>query len=244
MFSSVVAYFRRVSVEKFQILHALAGLVFFLASIAFSVATRYADSNYLILAAVGLFNLIYSPLVPRWQCAARQNMQNIVSLLLLLAGLLQTVFVVLMLKLSHPPESAAMFYESTAFTVAVLLAATVIHLILHFGEQLRAAPAPQQVRQSAERQSPEPQSQQSAGFFTGGNSQSDAEREQGVVKWFNTSKGFGFIERDRGGDVFVHFRAIRGDGHRVLFEGDKVEYVVLEHEKGLQANDVQVLEED
>lgn len=63
-------------------------------------------------------------------------------------------------------------------------------------------------------------------------------REQGVVKWFNDSKGFGFIQRASGEDIFVHFRAIQGDGYRSLKEGQTVEFVVSESEKGLQAEEV------
>lgn len=63
-------------------------------------------------------------------------------------------------------------------------------------------------------------------------------RETGTVKWFNTSKGFGFISRDSGDDIFVHFRAIRGEGHRVLVEGQRVEFSVMQRDKGLQAEDV------
>ncbi|WP_339487860.1 cold-shock protein [Pseudomonas sp. EL_65y_Pfl2_R95] len=66
----------------------------------------------------------------------------------------------------------------------------------------------------------------------------DANRENGTVKWFNTSKGFGFISRDSGDDIFVHFRAIRGEGHRVLVEGQRVEFSVMQRDKGLQAEDV------
>lgn len=69
-------------------------------------------------------------------------------------------------------------------------------------------------------------------------SQDLSDRETGTVKWFNTSKGFGFISRDSGDDVFVHFRAIRGEGHRVLVEGQRVEFTVVDREKGLQAEDV------
>ncbi|MCJ8168578.1 cold-shock protein [Pseudomonas sp. A3.4] len=65
-------------------------------------------------------------------------------------------------------------------------------------------------------------------------------RERGTVKWFNTSKGFGFISRENGDDVFVHFRAIRGDGHRILVEGQSVEFFVANREKGLQAEDVEI----
>ena len=67
---------------------------------------------------------------------------------------------------------------------------------------------------------------------------SSSEREKGTVKWFNTSKGFGFISRDSGDDVFVHFRAIRGEGHRVLVEGQRVEFTIMMRDKGLQAEDV------
>ena len=69
---------------------------------------------------------------------------------------------------------------------------------------------------------------------------SDNSRESGTVKWFNTSKGFGFITRDSGDDVFVHFRSIRGQGHRTLFEGQRVEFDITEGDKGLQAEDVAI----
>lgn len=65
-----------------------------------------------------------------------------------------------------------------------------------------------------------------------------SDKEQGTVKWFNGSKGFGFIERAEGDDVFVHFSAILGDGFRNLEEGDRVEFVVVKGDKGLQAAEV------
>jgi CspA family cold shock protein len=65
-----------------------------------------------------------------------------------------------------------------------------------------------------------------------------SEKEQGTVKWFNGSKGYGFIERDSGEDVFVHFSAIAGDGYRSLDEGERVEFSVTSGEKGPQAEDV------
>lgn len=67
------------------------------------------------------------------------------------------------------------------------------------------------------------------------------DREQGTVKWFNVSKGFGFITRGEDDDVFVHFRNIRGRGHRSLTEGQKVRFYVRESDKGLQAEDVSVI---
>jgi CspA family cold shock protein len=63
-------------------------------------------------------------------------------------------------------------------------------------------------------------------------------KEQGTVKWFNAAKGYGFIQRQGGDDVFVHFSAIEGDGYRSLNEGEQVEFVVKNGPKGLQAESV------
>ena len=65
-----------------------------------------------------------------------------------------------------------------------------------------------------------------------------AERDSGTVKWFNASKGYGFIERESGEDVFVHYSGIRGEGRLSLEEGQRVEFTVVEGQKGLQAEDV------
>ena len=66
-----------------------------------------------------------------------------------------------------------------------------------------------------------------------------SDRQVGTVKWFNDSKGFGFISRDTGPDVFVHFRAIQGTGFKTLQEGQKVSFKVVQGQKGLQADEVQ-----
>ena len=66
-------------------------------------------------------------------------------------------------------------------------------------------------------------------------------KEQGTVKWFNASKGFGFIQRQCGEDVFVHFSAIQADGYKSLNEGQAVEFEVTKGPKGLQASNVQPL---
>ena len=63
-------------------------------------------------------------------------------------------------------------------------------------------------------------------------------KETGTVKWFNADKGYGFIQRDSGEDVFVHYSAIQGDGYRSLEEGSRVSFVVVSGPKGLQADQV------
>ena len=65
-----------------------------------------------------------------------------------------------------------------------------------------------------------------------------AEKERGTVKWFNAAKGYGFIQREQGGDVFVHYSAIQSDGYRSLNQGDAVEFEVQEGPKGPQAANV------
>ncbi len=66
----------------------------------------------------------------------------------------------------------------------------------------------------------------------------EEKREQGVVKWFNDQKGYGFIARDDGDDVFVHYSSIEGTGFRTLNEGDRVEFTVKQEPKGASAVDV------
>jgi cold shock protein len=68
-----------------------------------------------------------------------------------------------------------------------------------------------------------------------------SERVTGTVKWFNASKGYGFIERQGGPDVFVHFSAIQSDGYRTLQEGQKVEFSIEKGPKGLQAAQVTIV---
>ena len=62
--------------------------------------------------------------------------------------------------------------------------------------------------------------------------------KQGTVKWFNAEKGYGFIEREDGGDVFVHFSAIQGEGFKTLDEGQSVTYDLTEGQRGMQASNV------
>lgn len=108
------------------------------------------------------------------------------------------------------PMPAIANQPATLFSLLTVLAAVLLHLATNLRLQTRSrAPA-----------------------------QNTTNRETGTVKWFNTSKGFGFISRDSGDDIFVHFRAIRGEGHRVLVEGQRVEFSVMQRDKGLQAEDV------
>lgn len=68
----------------------------------------------------------------------------------------------------------------------------------------------------------------------------DANKERGTVKWFDTNKGYGFIQGEDGQDIFVHFRAIRSKGHKSLSEGQKVRFRITQGNKGPQADDVTI----
>lgn len=70
---------------------------------------------------------------------------------------------------------------------------------------------------------------------------SDPNRETGTVKWFDSNKGYGFITRSMGEDIFVHFRSIKGNGYRSLYEGQSVEFLVTNGTKGPQAEDIHIV---
>ncbi|MCY1397864.1 cold shock domain protein CspD [compost metagenome] len=131
-------------------------------------------------------------------------MQNVVSALLVLAVVLQTLTLLAQLEMAGQP--------ATSFSLLSAVAAVLLHLAISFYPTRRNSSAAPSYDMS--------------------------NRDTGTVKWFNTSKGFGFISRDSGDDIFVHFRAIRGEGHRVLVEGQRVEFSVMNRDKGLQAEDV------
>ena len=69
----------------------------------------------------------------------------------------------------------------------------------------------------------------------------DTGTETGTVKWFNIKKGYGFITRDEGDDIFVHYRNLQGKGRRVISEGQRVSFVVVDGDKGLQADEVETI---
>jgi len=98
------------------------------------------------------------------------------------------------------------------------------------GRGAERAGGPRHAPKSASRHAPSPAAHPVAVSTEG--------RSQGAVKWFNSAKGFGFIQADSGDDVFVHFSAIQGDGYRSLTEGDRVEFDVVEGGKGKQAANV------
>lgn len=68
-----------------------------------------------------------------------------------------------------------------------------------------------------------------------------SQQQTGTVKWFNETKGFGFIQRENGSDLFVHFRSIQGEGHKTLKEGQRVGFIEVAGQKGPQADNVVVL---
>lgn len=72
-------------------------------------------------------------------------------------------------------------------------------------------------------------------------SSNNSDAETGSVKWFNVKKGYGFITRDSGDDVFVHYRNIVGDGRRSIADGQRVQFVVVDGDKGLQADEVEAI---
>lgn len=192
-----------------KILHlaigAIALVLAFVPSFSDTSSPFLQQPNALCLALLGLLNLLFAPQLPIWQQGLRNQGQNLVYALLILATLLQALILL-------APLDVIADLPANLFSLGLTALAVLIHLLTNLRLQPRAR---SQVR-----------------------SEDLGDRETGTVKWFNTSKGFGFISRDSGDDIFVHFRAIRGEGHRVLVEGQRVEFAVMQRDKGLQAEDV------
>ena len=192
-----------------KIVHLLTGaaalLLSFIPSLRTEAVPYLQQPDVLYLAFFGLLNLILAPVIPYWNKGPRHQLQNLVSALLVLAVVLQTLTLL-------APMAEIGGHPSVLFSLIVALVAVLLHLAVSFYKSSPAAAAPQNYDMT--------------------------NRDTGTVKWFNTSKGFGFISRDSGDDIFVHFRAIRGEGHRVLVEGQRVEFSVMNRDKGLQAEDV------
>jgi CspA family cold shock protein len=191
-----------------KIVHLLMGaaalLLSFIPSLRTEAVPYLQQPDALYLAFFGLLNLTLAPVIPYWNKGPRHQLQILVSALLVLAVVLQTLTL-----LAPMPIIAGQ--PAVLFSLVVALIAVLLHLAISFYRSSPAAASP---------------------------SYDMSNRDTGTVKWFNTSKGFGFISRDSGDDIFVHFRAIRGEGHRVLVEGQRVEFSVMNRDKGLQAEDV------
>ncbi len=120
--------------------------------------------------------------------------------------------------------------------LAAFCAATVITALL-ISLPLRGA-TPEATAQPVRRDSDEGRGRPAARQPAPGATLASGPRETGQVKWFNGTKGFGFITRDDGQEIFVHFRSIRGQGRRGLRDGQRVSFVVAQTDKGPQAEDV------
>ena len=131
-------------------------------------------------------------------------------------------------------QSGHFVRAAVAFFVVGVISSIATHLISGSSSQSTSGSAPSKKPGSASSKNSS-QAQPTAA------DKNNENREEGEVKWFNISKGFGFITRDAGEDIFVHYRSIRGEGHRSLSEGQRVEYEVVDGDKGLQAEDVVAL---
>jgi cold shock protein len=203
-----------------KILHVLTGVAALILSFVPSLTGAMpllVQPAALCLLLLGLLNVQFASSAQLGIHGRRRPILIGASVLLIAAVVIQAVIVLV------PVASLA----GQPATLASLMLAFIAVLLQLATSQADAAPA------TDRRPRPAPRKSQ-----TNHTAVSTAGREAGTVKWFNTSKGFGFISRDSGDDVFVHFRAIRGEGHRVLVEGQRVEFTVMMRDKGLQAEDV------
>lgn len=173
------------------------------------------DQIHLILFA--LFNLLFATTFSSHTYLSTGK--KLTAVLLIIATVIQAAILLLpfpMLTASLPAVCLPLFLVLVAVIVSLATTGKAAH---------RSKPR---------------QSRRQAGSVNGTPATPGKGRESGTVKWFNTSKGFGFISRDSGEDIFVHFRAIRGEGHRILIEGQRVEFQAIQRDKGLQAEDVAI----
>ncbi|SFP18975.1 cold shock protein (beta-ribbon, CspA family) [Ectopseudomonas composti] len=194
-----------------KIAHLVTGFAALLLSVVPGFSASFLTTpDAIYLALTGLLNLLAAS---QQQNApvARQQLLGLSSALLILATVVQSL--ILLAPLPSIGGQPAIWLPLLTIVVAVALS-----LAAQLGTQ--------------------PRTQELEPFLQTSSSAPQEDRETGTVKWFNTSKGFGFISRDSGEDIFVHFRAIRGEGHRVLIEGQRVEFSVMQRDKGLQAEDV------
>lgn len=200
-----------------KIVHVLTGILALVLSFVPSLSggmPLLLHPEAICLLLLGLLNVQFIPSAQLHTRGSKRPVILAVSVLLVLSVAIQAgVLLIPVAAIAGQPA-----------TLAGLLLA-VIAVLLHL-----ATAQTREERHSRTPSAPRARNTSSAGPAAG--------RETGTVKWFNTSKGFGFISRDSGDDVFVHFRAIRGEGHRILVEGQRVEYTIMMRDKGLQAEDV------
>jgi CspA family cold shock protein len=142
--------------------------------------------------------------------------------------------ILISLAIAAVATTAYAFFRTGAFDPLLFVAigiATVASALLPSGPGAAAQQSVGQEKSARKPRSSQPQQ----------TSVPDGPREEGEVKWFNVSKGFGFIVRGDGEEIFVHFRSIRGEGRRSLRDGQRVSFVVAESDKGPQAEDVEGL---
>jgi len=205
-----------------KIVHLLTGVAALLLSFVPSLRGQapFLEHNAALgLFMVGLLNIQFIPFY-RLQVQGVRPVLAAASALMLIAAIVQAIVVLAPIgQIAGQPA-----------TLATLLLA-VVAVLLHLASlQTQAGSRPQA---NSHRRSGAPSAGETAG--------TEGPRETGTVKWFNTSKGFGFISRESGEDVFVHFRAIRGEGHRILIEGQRVDFTIVLRDKGPQAEDVVIL---
>ncbi|EHY76176.1 cold-shock protein [Stutzerimonas stutzeri ATCC 14405 = CCUG 16156] len=194
-----------------KIVHVLAGIVALLLSFVPSLqgaVPLLLQPEALCLLMLGLLSVQFAPSAQLIDSRTRPVIIGASALLLVAIALQAIVLLAAVPQIAGQPA-----------TLASLLLAF-IAVLLHLATPRSRSKQPKAARTNTTTTPPA------------------AGREAGTVKWFNTSKGFGFISRDSGNDVFVHFRAIRGEGHRILVEGQRVEFTIMMRDKGLQAEDV------
>ena len=210
-----------------KIIHVLLGVAALVLSFVPSLTGALpllVQPDALCLLLLGLLNVQFAASVELHNSAQNRPMWLGASALLVGAAAIQLAVVLIpVVTLAGQPATLA----------SLMLAFIAVVLQLATAQSRQARPADRSPTSQPRRSQPNrPANAPAAG------------REMGTVKWFNTSKGFGFISRDSGDDVFVHFRAIRGEGHRVLTEGQRVEFSIMMRDKGLQAEDVVAAQPD
>ena len=203
-----------------KIIHVLTGVAALVLSFLPSLTGALpllVQPEALALLFLGLLNVQFASFGPLHMHGRSRPVLLAASVLLIVAVAVQAVMLLIpVTAIAGQPATLASLM--LAFMAVLLQLATAPAKSLPSSDRSR----PSSSRKAQSRNAPAPA----------------AGRETGTVKWFNTSKGFGFISRDSGDDVFVHFRAIRGEGHRVLVEGQRVEFTIMMRDKGLQAEDV------